>query len=49
MTDEVTLDVETVESLIHGAGHLYYPAFPDDKERKAIAIAVTRAEGALEE
>lgn len=48
MSQEITLDVETVARLIDGASHLYYPAFPDEIERQEIGLAVTKAEGELE-
>lgn len=44
----MTLSTETVARLIEGAGHLYYPAFPDDDHRHEIAMAVNRAEEKLE-
>lgn len=49
MTDEVTLSKQTVQELIDGAGHLYYPAFPDEDKRKQIRMAVTAAEEVLED
>lgn len=49
MTDEVTLNRETVELLLQGARHLYYPAFPNEKNRREIGMAVNAAEGQLEE
>lgn len=48
MTDEVTLHRETVELLLQGARHLYYPAFPDEENRREIGMAVNAAEAELE-
>lgn len=48
MTEEITLKRETVEQLVYGAGHLYYPAFPDNEQRHNIGIAVSEAVEQLE-
>lgn len=45
---QVILDSTTVQRLIEGAGHLYYPAFPDDDHRQEIGQAVNEAEEQLE-